>query len=196
MKQIDAMGLACPGPVLKTKDALAGLRSGEKLSVFVDNDAARDNVIRFVQSCGNAAKVISQTEGSIEIEVTRGSDPVETRRTPDAGAAPVIFVGSDVMGRGDDKLGAILVGAMLGALGETKPRPSALVLMNAGVKLATEGSEALAKLEKLEELGIEILVCGTCLDYFQLKDRLATGKVSNMFTILETFLKAGNVVAV
>ncbi len=196
MKEIDARDLACPGPVLKTKDALAGSSAGDRIRVIVDNKAARDNVLRFAQSGGDPARVISESDEKIEIEITRGEGEGESCQPLLVAAPPVVFVGSDTMGRGDDKLGKILIGAMLGALPETTPRPSAIVFMNAGVKLAVESSEMLDKIRKLEELGIEILVCGTCLDYFNLKDKVAVGKVSNMFSILETFLKAGNVVAV
>jgi len=196
MKKIDAKGLACPQPVLKTKEALAGAATGDRIKVVVDNKAARDNVIRFAQSGGHSAKVASESEGAFEIEITCAEAACEACQPMGFAATPVVFVGADTMGRGDDNLGKILVGAMLGALPETQPQPSAVVFMNAGVKLAVEGSEVLEKIKKLEEMGMEILVCGTCLDFFNLKDKLAVGRVSNMFSIMETFLKAGSVVAV
>jgi selenium metabolism protein YedF len=196
VKEIDARGLACPQPVLKTKDALASAEAGDGIRVVVDNKAARDNVVRFAQSGGHSARVVSEKDGDITVEVTCGERPCETCSPSAVAAPPVVFVGSDTMGRGDYALGAILMGAMLGALPETSPRPSAVVFMNAGVKLAVKGSAVLDKIKRLEELGMEILVCGTCLDYYHMRDKVAAGKVSNMFTILETFLKAGNVVSV
>ncbi len=196
MKEIDARGLACPGPVLKTKEALAESAAGDRIRVVVDNRAARDNVLRFAQSGGHSAKAASESEDGIAVEITCAAETCESCSPLAAAAPPVVFIGADTMGRGDDRLGKILMGAMLGALPETQPRPSAVVLMNTGVKLAVEGSEALDKLRKLEELGMEILVCGTCLDFFGLKEKVAVGKVSNMFSILETFLKAGSVVTV
>ena len=194
--EIDVRGLACPGPVIKTKEAIQKAGKGRAMKVIVGNKAARDNVLRFAQSGGHSAKVLSESDNAIELEITCGeSDSLELREQSYA-APPVVFVGSDTMGRGDDGLGKILMGAMLGALPEASPRPSAVVFMNTGVRLAVEGSEVVGKLRQLEELGIDILVCGTCLDYFNLKDSLAVGKVSNMFSILETFLNAGNVLSV
>jgi selenium metabolism protein YedF len=130
------------------------------------------------------------------VEITCAEEPRETSSPAAAAAPPVVFVGSDTMGRGDEDLGGILIDSMLGALSETSLRPSAVVFMNSGVKLTVKGSNVLDKIRKIEKLGIEILVCGTCLDYYHMKDRIAVGKVSNMFTIMETFLKAGNVVSV
>jgi selenium metabolism protein YedF len=196
MKEIDAKVLACPGPVLRTKDALAGSSAGDRIRVVVDNKAARDNVLRFAQSGGHSARVASESDDGISVEISCAEVPCETSNPTASAAPPVVFVGSDTMGRGDDDLGGILIDAMLGALPETSPRPSAVVFMNSGVKLAVKGSGTLDKIRKLENLGIEILVCGTCLDYYHMKDRIAVGKVSNMFSILETFLKAGNVVSV
>jgi selenium metabolism protein YedF len=196
VKEVDARGLACPGPVLKTKEALSGSSAGDRIRVIVDNKTARDNVLRFAQSSGHSARVTSESDNGMEVEITCAQEGSGTRSPAVVAAPPVVFVGADTMGRGDDKLGRILIGAMLGALPETQPRPSAVVFMNSGVKLAVEGSEVLDKLRKLEELGMEILVCGTCLDFFNLKEKVAVGRVSNMFSILETFLEAGNVVSV
>jgi selenium metabolism protein YedF len=84
---------------------------------------------------------------------------------------------------------------MFGALAEVKPLPKTIVFMNTGVKLTVEGSPVLDKIKSLEKLGVEILICGTCLDYFHLKDKVGVGTVSNMFTILETLLSASNVVS-
>ena len=107
----------------------------------------------------------------------------------------MLFIGADRMGRGDDRLGAVLIKAALSALADLEPRPKTLVLMNTGVKLATEGSPVLEELRRLQTLGVEILVCGTCLDWFRLKEKVAVGTVSNMFTILERFLAADSVVS-
>lgn len=196
MKEVDARDMACPGPVLRTKEALGESAAGERIRVVVDNRTARDNVLRFAQSGGHSAKAVSESDNGIAVEITCARESCETSSPSETAAPPVIFVGSDTMGRGDEKLGRILIGAMLGALPETQPRPLAVVFMNSGVKLAVEGSEVLDKIKKLEELGMEILVCGTCLDFFNLKERVAVGRVSNMFSILEMFLKAGNVISI
>ena len=110
------------------------------------------------------------------------------------GGPLVLVVSSDVMGRGSEELGNILVRGFFHTLGEVEPLPQTIIFFNAGVKLACEGSPVLDDLRALEAEGIEMLVCGTCLGYFELTDKLAVGQVSNMYDIAETMLGAGKVV--
>ena len=100
------------------------------------------------------------------------------------------------MGRGSGELGGILVRSLMHTLNEVEPRPDKLIFFNSGVKLTVEGSEVLEDLRTLEQGGAEILVCGTCLDYFKIKDKVAVGEVSNMYTIAETLLGAGRTVTI
>ncbi|MBN2338997.1 MAG: sulfurtransferase-like selenium metabolism protein YedF, partial [Acidobacteria bacterium] len=102
----------------------------------------------------------------------------------------------EFMGRGDDVLGNILIRAFFHTLGEVEPRPDLLVFYNSGVKLAVEGSPVLEDLRELEEGGIRLLICGTCLGQYGLRDKVAVGEVSNMYAIAETLLGAGKVVSV
>jgi selenium metabolism protein YedF len=106
----------------------------------------------------------------------------------------VLVVSADIMGRGDAELGNILIRSFFHTLGEVEPLPQTIIFFNAGVKLACEGSPVLDDLCAVEGKGIEMLVCGTCLSYFELKDKLAVGQVSNMYDIAETILNAGRVV--
>jgi selenium metabolism protein YedF len=98
------------------------------------------------------------------------------------------------MGRGEDPLGDILIRGFFHTLGEVEPIPQTVIFFNTGVKLACEGSPILEDLESLEDLGVQMLVCGTCLNYFEVTDQLAAGQVSNMYDIAETILGAGKVV--
>lgn len=190
--EIDARGRACPQPVLMTKKAID---AGEDCVVIVDNEAARDNVCRMAKSQGCEARA-EERDGCFRITVTRGSTRHEEKNAfPVAGPTVVVFP-FDRMGRGDDDLGGILVRAFLHTLGEINPRPDVMIFFNGGVKLATDGSEVLEDLRALEKAGARILVCGTCLDFFGLKDKLRAGMISNMYDIAETMLSAGRIVSI
>ena len=117
------------------------------------------------------------------------SADVEASRRP-----IVVTVSSDQMGRGDDELGHVLIRSFLHTLGEVEPAPDVVILFNNGVKLAVEGSAALEDLGRLERAGVRILLCGTCLGHFGLKDQVAAGEVSNMYAISGTMLGAAKVV--
>ena len=106
----------------------------------------------------------------------------------------VVYVSSDVLGYGDDELGAILMASFLDTLSQFKDEISHAVFLNSGAKLTVEGSPVLDQLNQLEQMGVEILICGTCLNYFDIKDKLAVGSVSNMYAIIETLSKAGRII--
>ena len=107
----------------------------------------------------------------------------------------MLVVSSEYMGRGEHaELGTVLVRGFFHTLGEVEPLPATIIFFNSGVKLAVEGSPVVEDLRALSERGIEILACGTCLDYYDLMDKLAVGEVSNMYTIAETMLGANRVV--
>lgn len=190
--EIDARGRACPQPVLMTKKAID---AGQDCIVIVDNEAARDNVCRMAKSEGCETRA-EEGDGCFRITVTRGSTRHEEKNAfPVAGPTVVVFP-FDRMGRGDDDLGGILVRAFLHTLGEISPRPDVMIFFNGGVKLATDGSEVIEDLRDLEKAGTRILVCGTCLDFFGLKDKLRAGMISNMYDIAETMLSAGRIVSI
>lgn len=107
----------------------------------------------------------------------------------------VLAVSSDGMGRGDDELGQVLLRNHLHVLAELNPRPDVLIFYNAGVKLAVKGSPALEDLKTLAGQGVQILLCGTCLNHFGLKDKVAVGEISNMYAISETMLNAAKVIS-
>ncbi len=192
MQEIDARGFACPQPVIMTKKAI---EEGDDCVVIVDNEAARDNVCRMAKSRGCETRV-EERNGAFRIHVTREEDrkPGE-KPLPTVGPTVVVFP-CDCMGKGDDELGAVLVRAFIHTLGEISPRPDGLIFFNAGVKLTADGSAVIEDLRALEETGIRILVCGTCLDFFGLKDKLRAGMISNMYDIAETMLSAGRIVRI
>ncbi|MBW2454349.1 MAG: sulfurtransferase-like selenium metabolism protein YedF [Deltaproteobacteria bacterium] len=107
----------------------------------------------------------------------------------------VVFLSSEGMGRGDETLGGTLMAAFLDTLSQFKGEISHVLFVNAGAKLAVEGSPVLAQLQQLEQIGVKLLVCGTCLNYFDIKDQLAVGTVSNMVAIVETLSRADRVIS-
>jgi selenium metabolism protein YedF len=187
--------------VIKTKDALAAIKTGE-VTVLVDNATARDNVVRFARSHGCSAEVVRESAESIEIHIVRtGPTPVAAVKedpscacTPEGGT--ILILASSTIGRGDDKLGAVLTKAFLHTVLQAEDRPSLIVLMNSGVKLVAEGSECIEKLQEIEKSGIRILVCGTCVDFFSLKGLTRAGTISNTYSIWEEFAKARKVISV
>jgi selenium metabolism protein YedF len=195
---VDARGLACPAPVVKTRSALKG--GATDIEVLVDNPTARDNVCRFASSQGFETSVIEEA-GYFRIGLTgTGALPKDVEEEmitcEPAGGKTVVVLSSDIMGRGDDELGKILIKAFLNTLAESDPPPWKIVLFNRGVLLAAQGEDTVEALSNLSSLGVEILVCGTCLDFLGIKDKVAVGTVSNMYDILTTMLTATNSITV
>ena len=191
---VDARGLACPQPVIQTRSAL---REGSNLTVIVDNDTAQKNVTRMAEKLGHAVQTEPRGDGIYLHIRGEGTAPVALpvgKAIPAEGPL-VLVVPSEFMGRGEhEELGHILVRAFFHTLGEVEPLPQTIIFFNSGAKLVAEDSPVLEDLEALAEKGIEILTCGVCLEYYGLKDKLAVGEISNMYTIAETMLGAGRVV--
>jgi len=194
-KIVDARGLACPQPVILTRKAL---QESDAVTTIVDNETAKSNVSRMAAKQGCQVDVEEREDG-FYVRLTKGEQPAE-EAAPQMAAAPasgplVLTVPSDVMGRGDEELGGILVRAFFHTLGEVEPLPQTIIFFNSGVKLVVQGSPVVEDLQALKAQGIEILACGTCLGHYGLKERVAVGEVSNMYTIAETMLGAGKVVS-
>jgi selenium metabolism protein YedF len=202
---VDARGLACPQPVIQTRKAM---QDTDQVVTLVDNETAVTNVSRMARKAGWEVSIVPAGD-EFRIEMTKGAAPSKSKLAEgkaEALGAPltlgraevvegplVLVVTADVMGRGEPELGSILIRGFFHTLGEVEPLPRTIIFFNTGVKLACEGSPVLDDLRALEAGGIEILVCGTCLDYFQLTAKLAAGQVSNMYDIAETMLRAGKV---
>lgn len=194
-KTVDARGLACPQPVILTR---AALQDADAVLAIVDNETARQNVTRMAEKAGWSVRAETRDDG-IYLQIGKAEAQPEVQVQAQAAAAPaagplVLVVPGDTMGRGDDELGAILIRGFFHAVGQVSPQPDALIFFNSGVKLVTEGSPVLEDLRALADQGVEILACGTCLGHYSLKEKVAVGEVSNMYTIAETLLRAGKVV--
>ncbi|ATW24312.1 sulfurtransferase-like selenium metabolism protein YedF [Candidatus Formimonas warabiya] len=191
---VDARGLNCPTPVIKTKTAMEGA-PGENIITIVNNEAAKENVRRLAENSGYQV-AIHDKDGDYYLEISPCScGDVKPAPENDAGNY-VIYVPTDKMGQGSDELGRILIKGYFYALTEAKPYPKAILFLNSGVNLTTEGSVVLEHLKTLEAGGVEILSCGTCLDFFALKDKLSVGSVTNMYSIVEKMNQATKVIRI
>lgn len=189
--QVDARGLSCPQPVVMTKKKLEELDSGT-FDVLVDNKTSSENVARFVKNAGCDVDV--EEKGDVfTLHITKGATCKIIEDTTEKEI--VVFVRSNTIGRGDDELGTILMRSFIPTLLEIEEQPKKMVFMNSGVKLTVEGSPVLEFLEKIEKEGVELLVCGTCLDFFGLKDKVKAGSISNMLELVTTLSKADKVMS-
>ena len=202
METLDLRNLACPEPVIRTKRAIEA-HPGAVLTILLNNAASRENVTRMARSLG--AEVASEEAATGEFQLTVTAPEAEAApetepeavecTVPAAGARPTVFVKNRVMGFGDDELGRILMKAFLKTLREADPLPACLIFVNAGIHLTTEGSEEIDTLKALEEKGVEILSCGTCLDYYHKLDAVEVGIVGNMLDIVDRLSRAPKVIA-
>lgn len=186
---LDCKGLKCPQPVINTKKYFDSIESGEA-QVIVDNEVAKNNIVKFSQSNGFKNSV-EERDGLYYINITKSSG-CEVMELDNNNL--VILVSSDKLGSGDDKLGAMLMKSYLYALSESNKLPTDILFLNSGVKLTVEGSDSLQSINKLKERGVNILSCGTCLDFYEIKDKLAIGEITNMYTIVETMNSATNTI--
>ena len=182
--EINAVGLACPKPVINTKKELDKIEEGIVV-VTVDNDIAKQNILKLSNSLNCKAEIIKQEKDLISIEIKKGENVIIEEKKQDELEDKCIFISSDKIGNGNDELGAILMKGFIYTLTESKPYPKSILLVNSGVKLTTENYDTVGNLKILEEAGVEILSCGTCLDYYGLKESLKLGSVTNMYTIVD-----------
>ncbi len=191
---IDARGLACPQPVIAAKKALESITDG-MVTILVDNIIAKENVLKFATAHGCGVSIINQ-DGDFLLTISKGCPATESAVSPQSAehSDTVYVITQDTLGHGKAELGAVLMKGFIYALLEMKPLPKAILFMNGGILLTVEGSPVLEHLRKLEQSGVEILSCGTCLDYFAVKDKLGTGQITNMYTVVEMMSMASKVI--
>jgi selenium metabolism protein YedF len=172
------------------------MQAADEVTTIVDNETARRNVTRMAEKAGGTVQVERKEDG-IYLHIRGGQTAQEedARDTTAAAGPLVLVVPGEFMGRGEhEELGQVLMRAFFHTLGEVQPLPHTIIFFNSGVKLVVEDSPVLEDLQALCERGVEILACGTCLEYYGLKEQVAVGAISNMYTIAETMLGAGNVI--
>jgi selenium metabolism protein YedF len=188
VKTIDACNLACPEPVLRAKKALEEMTAGQ-CTVLVNTPESCENVQRFARSRGCDVKV-TEREGLFTIEINKTGKVGEK----DVPRVDVMLIASDQLGTGDEALGVLLMATFINTLADAKPKPAKMLFINRGVMLTTEGSRVLDTLQQLEKEGVQIFSCGTCLNHYQLKEKLKVGQVTNMYDTVNSLLTAGKVV--
>lgn len=193
--EIDARGLNCPQPVILTKKALERIEKG-RITTIVDNNIAKENVIKLAKNmtCDVSIEEIGQ-DYYINILKEKPTEQVDLKESAGKNGL-VILIGKNTMGIGDRELGQILIKGFIKTLLEVYPLPETIIFLNSGVNLTVEGSEVINTLRELEEMGVEILSCGTCLNYYNLEEKLAVGQISNMYSISEKLLNAVNTISV
>jgi selenium metabolism protein YedF len=201
MKRVDAIGDTCPIPVIKTKKAMQEMQGAGCLEVFVDNEIAVANVTKMAQSEGATVTSEQLEEKKFRLEICLGEkiveEPCECTHMEDTvvrKSNTIVVVSSDRMGTGNDELGKVLIKGFLFAVSQLEELPKTILFYNGGATLTAEGSDSLEDLKAMEAQGVEILTCGTCLDYYGLKEKLAVGSVTNMYHIVETMQAATNVI--
>jgi selenium metabolism protein YedF len=193
-KTLDCRGLACPNPVIRTKE-LIDRGDLKQLTVLVDNPAAQENISRFLQRAGFEVRVEPRGDTAAVTGTRAEAGPCQVFVEPaEAQRKILVLMGADRLGRGDDVLGAKLIASFISTLKEMGPDLWCVVMVNAGVKLAVAGSEVLAGLQELEHSGVRLLVCGTCLTHFQLLEAKQAGETTNMLDIVTAMHLADKVI--
>jgi selenium metabolism protein YedF len=197
---VNAVGEQCPIPVVKATHALQEMREPGTLEVHVDNEIAVQNLTRMAAGHHLTAKAekVAEKEFVVTMEVTAPlaaaameSEPV---CIPDQRGDLVVAVDTDAMGRGSEELGRTLIKGFLFAVSQLPQLPGTILFYNGGARLTCEGSDSLEDLKNMEAQGVEILTCGTCLNYYGLTEKLAVGSVTNMYAIVEKLAGAGKVI--
>jgi selenium metabolism protein YedF len=192
MKTIDCRGQQCPQPVIQTRKLMLE-EPGSVLEVLVDDQACQDNVSRLAMTMGYNIEV-EKSGAATRLELSPGKKPEQKRSTVSATGPRIIFIGSDQMGSGDPELGRILTKNFIFTLTEADLVPDAIYLVNSGVRLTISGSGVLEPLEELANRGVDIASCGLCLEFFDAKDSLAVGRISNMLELVNALEGAGNII--
>ena len=201
MIHVNALGDACPIPVVKTKNAIKEMPGGGQVCVLVDNEIAVQNLTKMANQKGYGVKSEKLEEHKYQVIMTVGNGISEQEEAalqkvciPDGRKNKVVVIASDKMGNGDDVLGALLMKGFIFALTQQDELPKTILLYNGGARLTCEDSPALEDFKSLEAQGVEILTCGTCLNHYGLSEKLKVGSVTNMYVIAEKMLQAGLIV--
>ena len=201
MIHVNAMGDTCPIPVVKTKNAIKEMGGSGTVEVLVDNEIAVQNLTKMANQKGYQISSKKLEEGKYQALITVGEGVAEeaaeeeTYCVPDGRAKKtVVVIDSNLMGRGNDELGKVLMKGFIYAITQQDVLPGKIVFYNGGATLTCEGSDSLEDLQSLEAQGVEIVTCGTCLNYYEMSDKLKVGTVTNMYDICETMVTADLIV--
>lgn len=197
---VNAVGDQCPIPVVKAAKALKAAAEAGTVEVHVDNEIAVQNLTRLASSKNLKSFAEKKDEKLYVVTITLDEPLKEEGQDEPASCGidkrgdTVVAIASDHMGHGNDELGKVLMKGFIYAVSQLEELPKTILFYNGGAVITTEGSESLDDLKNMEAQGVEILTCGTCLDYYGLKDKLAVGSVTNMYTIVEKLAKADKII--
>lgn len=196
MITVNAIGDNCPIPVIKTKKAIQALEGPEVIEVLVDNEIAVQNVTKMAVSEGGevTSEKLAEKEYKVTIKIGEAAAEGCACCCEEEKENLVVVISSDRMGTGNDALGKVLIKGFIFAVTQLENLPKTMLFYNGGATLTAEGSDSLADLKNLEAQGVEIMTCGTCLDYYGLKEKLAVGSVTNMYSIVETMAGADKII--
>ena len=200
-KIIDCKGMNCPLPVVNAKKEAEKLNAGDVLTVLVDNEIAVQNLTRLAEHKGFQVSAEKKSDKEYAVIMTiSGAAADETQEEETACVMDtrrkgmLVVLSANVMGTGDPKLGTSLMKAFVFALTKQDQLPDTILCYNTGAYLTCEGADTLEDLKLLESEGVTILTCGTCLDFYGLKEKLAVGSVTNMYDIVERIEKAAQII--
>ena len=199
-KIIDCRGLACPLPVVNAKKAAEAMNPGDVLTVLVDNEIAVQNLSRFAEHKGFGVSADKKDEKEYAVIMSISGEAAESKEEEVACVMDsrrkgmLVVLSGNVMGNGDAKLGTSLMKAFVFALTKQDQLPDTILCYNSGAYLTCEGADTLEDLKLLESEGVTILTCGTCLDFYGLKEKLAVGGVTNMYDIVERMESAAQII--
>ncbi|MDR2445047.1 MAG: sulfurtransferase-like selenium metabolism protein YedF [Spirochaetaceae bacterium] len=209
METLDMRGKPCPIPVVNAKKALAE-QGTEGVALIVDNFVAVQNLEKMAKGSGLGFSYVEDGEALYTVTIVKdpnqGTGEIQMSADTEAEASvavagavkkgPVVLVTSDSMGRGSDELGRLLIKGFIFSLTQLNPLPEAVIFLNGGAHLTTEGAATVSDLKTLLGQGVEIYTCGTCANYYKLTDALAVGNITDMMNITNKLAKAASVIAV
>jgi len=202
MKIVDTKGQLCPAPLIAAKRALNETASGESFVVLTDNQTSFDNLSRFLKD-NNAKFSIEEDGGVWSLTVTKNEGThveIKTEDYCDTTIAHfqkgnfIVVISTEKMGEGDAELGHLLMTNFIKALKDIDKLPQKIIFYNSGVKLVTNSSPVIKHLRDLEKMGVELILCGTCVNHYSLGSEIESGTISNMYSIAEIMSLAGNII--
>jgi selenium metabolism protein YedF len=202
IKVVDTKGLLCPVPLIAAKKALRETSAGESFVILTDNQTSFDNLCRFLKD-NRADFVVKESEGVWSINVTKTNGEADKTTVQEYCTSAIshfqkgdfiVVISSDKMGEGDDQLGHLLIANFIKALKDLDKLPQKIIFYNNGVKLVTTSSAVIDHLRDLENMGVELVLCSTCINHYSLESSIGAGTVSNMYHIAEIMASAGNII--
>ena len=202
MIKIDAMGLPCPMPVIQTKKALKNIEVDGSVETLVDNEASMENLLKMAKEMGFNSSFEKLEDYKYRVMIIKGKEIKNKEKNEESNEKEnnknkekmIIAISSNKMGEGIDELGEVLMKGFIYTLTEMDIMPKTILFYNGGAKLTVEGAPTLTDLKLLEDEGVEILTCGTCLNYYDLDGKLGVGEITNMYTIMERLQGADKII--